>query len=375
MMNIKYWTHAVVSFCLLALWHTVAQCASEPFDLATWMEDCVLETRQIMVPGYPGAFNASIVRWKEKLLLCFRVRDKQEVSTFDMGFVWLNDNFQAMSTPHILEIRDDNPLCLQRRQDPRLMVIKDKLYIIYSNFITIDDMITRRMFIAEVHCEDDRFFIERPICLHPFDGCSKRWEKNWVPFVYEDTLLLAYSLVPHRIFQPLLPSGICDTQNVTTSVISWRWGDLRGGTPAVKDGDEYIAFFHSSDFMTTTYSHGKKMTHYVMGAYTFSAEPPFEIRRISRHPIVGPGFYSGPIYNTWKPLRVVFPMGIIMDEDYIWITYGRQDFEIWIAKIDKKKLYQSMISCEPLADDVDMMTCQKIHDHDRMSEDAVYQRS
>jgi predicted GH43/DUF377 family glycosyl hydrolase len=58
---------------------------------------------------------------------------------------------------------------------------------------------------------------------------------------------------------------------------------------------------------------------------------------------VGTAFYTEPYYTTWKPLRVVFPMGYVFDGDYIWLAYGRQDFEIWVAKIDKKLLYESLM--------------------------------
>ena len=83
-----------------------------------------------------------------------------------------------------------------------------------------------------------------------------------------------------------------------------------------------------------------------MGAYTFTARPPFAITHISAHPIVAKTFYHVPEYPTWKPLRVVFPMGCIADENYFWVTYGRQDFEIWVAKIDKKGLYASLHACQ-----------------------------
>jgi len=324
--------------------------AHASFDLDTWMEDFVIKTKQIIVPGYCGAFNASVIRWEGRLLLCFRVRDENMVSTFEIGFIELDNDFNAIGKAHILEVRYEDPTCLQRKQDPRLIIVHNKLHILYSEFIKIDDIITRRMFIAEVQREGDTFFIDAPVCLHPFEGWSKRWEKNWVPFVYHDTLHLAYSVVPHRIMEPLLPRGECVTRHATLSSMAWDWGDPRGGTPAIKDGDEYIAFFHSSRLMTTSYSGNVKMTHYVMGAYTFSAEPPFEIRRMSAHPIVGPGFYAGPTYNTWKPLRVVFPMGLLIEGDTVWVTYGRQDFEIWVAQIDKNALYKSLVPREKISE-------------------------
>lgn len=318
--------------------------AKEYIDLEAMAQDFVLETKQIVLEGYAGAFNSSIIRWGNKLLLCFRVRNNKMISTFEIGFVWLDDDFNPISTPRILDIRN-NSTPFSQNQDPRLIVVNKKLYIIYNNFIKMGELVTRRMFVAQLICKDDLFFIDKPVCLQPFEGWSDRWEKNWAPFVFDDQLLLAYSLLPHRVFHPSLITGECVTVGSTYSSLVWNWGELRGGTPAVRDGDEYIAFFHSSIKMSTVHSNGKTMPHYVMGAYTFSAKPPFEITRVSPEPIVGKQFYKGHAYNTWKPLRVVFPMGCVMDENYIWVTYGRQDFEIWVAKFDKKRLYQSLIPC------------------------------
>ena len=110
---------------------------------------------------------------------------------------------------------------------------------------------------------------------------------------------------------------------------------------------EYLAFFHSSTYMSTVHSKGRVIQHYFMGAYTFAAEPPFELTRISPEPIVGKDFYKGREYTTWKPLRVVFPCGFVFNDRFIWIAYGRQDHEVWIAKLDKKKLFDSLIPVRP----------------------------
>ena len=199
-----------------------------PVDLTTYYQDFILEEKQIIIPEFPGAFNASIVRWQNKFLMCFRVRDSNMISTFEIGVVWLDNHFNPISTPSILEIRQD-PSSYSQNQDPRLIVVHERLYIIYSNFINIDAITTRRMFLAEIQQENETFFITKPQCLHPFEGASKRWEKNWVPFVYENNLLLAHKLSPHHIVRPSLATGACTTESVTYSFIDWKWGELRGG--------------------------------------------------------------------------------------------------------------------------------------------------
>ena len=34
-----------------------------------------------------------------------------------------------------------------------------------------------------------------------------------------------------------------------------------------------------------------------------------------------------------------------MDEEHVWIVYGRQDHELWVAKLDKKGLLESLVDC------------------------------
>ena len=158
--------------------------------------------------------------------------------------------------------------------------------------------------------------------------------------------------MPHHVLLPSLKTGISTTASYTCALMDWQWGELRGGTPAILDGDSYISFFHSSIIMPSVHSNGKKIQHYVMGAYRFSARPPFALTHVSPEPIVGKGFYEGKEYPTWKPLRVIFPMGCIVGDEHIWVSYGRQDFEIWVATFDKKKLYASLVPCSSIECDI-----------------------
>jgi predicted GH43/DUF377 family glycosyl hydrolase len=316
-------------------------------------QEFVLEIKRVDIPNFSGAFNPSIVRWNGSLLMSYRIRNRKLSSTFQIGFIWLDEDFNPISKPQILDIRSKNPLLPHKEQDPRLICIKDQLYIVYSNEIkrteNLEKYETRRMFIAKIHHDGKRFFVDKPECLVHFEAENEnRWEKNWVPFDYNGNLLLAYSLCPHRILFPLLGTGSCLTYASTKNTIPWQWGHLRGGTPALAiDEEKYLSFFHSSISMSTEHSNGDKMLHYFMGAYTFKTRPPFTITHISPEPIVGKQFYAGPAYKTFKPLRVVFPGGFIFDENYIWVAYGRQDHEIWVVKLDKKGLLQSLVPIIP----------------------------
>lgn len=309
-------------------------------DLEEYCQDFVLQTKKIDVPGYPHAFNPSIIRWNNKLLMSFRIitRTKIEpISSFSsdsqMGLIWLDDDFNPDSPPQILDCENTSP------EDGRLIEIDGRIYMIYSGK-------GFHIYIAELSFDGFQFHVihnERLV----FEGSNPNHrEKNWVPFVCNDHLHLAYQLYPYTILAPALDgTGVCETISHSKPSIVWEWGELRGGTPALKLNETtYIAFFHSSTLLETLHSHGEAIPHYFMGAYTFSNDPTFQMQQISPEPIVSRLFYSGADYKPyWHPVRVVFPCGILMEERFIWVTYGRQDHECWVVKIEKQGLLESLI--------------------------------
>lgn len=312
-------------------------------NLESYEQDFIVETKEIIIPGYAKAFNPAIVRYNDSTLLSFRLRDEQGISTFQIGLIWLDDQFNPVGTAQVLDIPHKSSAMFQ---DPRFVVVGDKFYMFFSNLIEKKpgDRDIRRMYYTELLYDGTTFTALEPICLRNFEGeSSQRWEKNWAPFDYMGNLLFTYSLLPHRIMSYNDEMESCDTLWSTTSSAQWDWGVLRGGTPPLLEDGQYLAFFHSCKNIPTVQSRGKNITHYVFGAYTFSPEPPFELTAISPYPIIDKNFYSGPPHNTWKPLRVVFPCGHISDGEYLYLAYGRQDHECWIAKIDKQKLLDSLV--------------------------------
>jgi predicted GH43/DUF377 family glycosyl hydrolase len=311
----------------------------------------VLETKKIEIPRYPHAFNASIVKWKDAFLMSFRIIPEDSKKKSFIGLIWLNENFDPVGEPYIINLNSTS-LVSYNAEDARLINQGERLFILYQNNTIVnvrnkDNKIINkgmRVYVAELEYDGKRFFTKNATkLLFPFT--QELREKNWVPFIYDQKLFLAYTINPHHILCPKLETGECETVFRSSFPAHWHWGELRGGTPALIVNDQYLAFFHSCMDMRSYHSRGKEKLHYFIGAYTFSTQPPFEITHISSEPITGKHFYEGKDYKPyWKPVQVVFPCGFIFDDQYIWLTYGRQDHEIWVAKLDKKGLLQSLIS-------------------------------
>lgn len=320
-------------------------------DLEEKISEMIITSKQIIIPDYPHAFNPSITLYQGKLLLSFRVvPNAKEPFTSYLYLVKLNQEFDPIESPILLPLRKDNDPAPCRAEDGRLTVVNDRLYIVYSD--NEDEKISKggfRQYIAEIE-ETPRgeWVVKEKTKLAEFEGQSQeRREKNWTPFNYNNILLLAYSLAPHRIVVPLLNQHKAKTISQTDTSFAWQWGELRGGTPAIRDHDHYIAFFHSSKKMRSMHSQGKEMPHYFMGAYCFEKDWPWKITAISKEPIIGKNFYHGQAYRPyWGSVIALFPAGLISSDSYFWVVYGRQDHELWVTKIDKKKLYAQMVATQ-----------------------------
>ncbi len=315
-------------------------------NLEETVQSFILEEKQIVIPGYPTAFNPSIIRWEDgRLLLSFRARDPITRSSHLIGFIFLDENFEPQGNPTLLTIYGDRPLRISKAQDPRLIKSGKHFYIAYNNILNDSDLEARRMITSRLKYKEGKFFINSPEYILSFAGDSKNWiEKNWAPFDYKGNLCFSYSLNPHRVFKLSKNRTSCQTLALTQANIDWKWGELRGGTPSILDGDEYLGFFHTFINMKSEQSNGEKISHYFMGAYRFSSTPPFGLTYISPEPIIGHTFYAPSNYPTWKPLRAIFPGGFIFNHDYIWVVYGRQDHECWVVKLNKQELMNSLTS-------------------------------
>jgi predicted GH43/DUF377 family glycosyl hydrolase len=144
-------------------------------------------------------------------------------------------------------------------------------------------------------------------------------EKNWIFFEHDGQMMMIYNTEPHQVIK-------WDNQQVVekweTPGFGWKWGHMRGGSPPIRVGDEYICFFHSSTKWT------EKKRQYHMGAYVFEAKPPFKMKRMTRKPLL-----SGSQKDPWiegLPL-VVFPCGSILDGKKYVVSMGINDYtSAWI---------------------------------------------
>jgi predicted GH43/DUF377 family glycosyl hydrolase len=229
-----------------------------------------------------------------------------------------------------------------RAEDPRVLVVDDdielwwtdgfkqyhaKLDLVFDDSgllsASVDDIVTPKPpFIPEIEANPN------------YDGR----QKNWVPFdhgyiysfspfvIYVETEVPRYpSLLHHKIINiPFYPR--------------WKYGFIKGGTPAIPYGDEYLTIFHS----TKKYN---DVNFYFAGALTFTKDS-LTPNRISRYPIIAP--YPDDDPERHNTSYVVFPAGIIIEDDVIYISYGYNDHAIKIHACSKNDLEWNLRDLDPV---------------------------
>ncbi len=315
----------------------------------------VLGEKRVHIRNVKYPYNASILEYNDGYLLAFRfdVPIPQEKRfhpdfkfTTKIGIVELDKNFeQTKNEFYPIDTGSDYS------EDPRLFFLNDELYLFYNDVINPSSPGKDRiMYLAKLNTD---FSVSYATC---FDQFIKPIEKNWVPIVHSspsgvERLLFGYSINPHKILGVIHPRSSELLHHVYPNtkrkylLNHWVWGDPRGGTPAKNMGDHYLSFFHS--FFTTQ---DKEIKYwYVMGAYTFEAEEPFNLISISRNPFIFSTLYSSKLDGSTADYckRVAYPSGFVegiyKDKEAFFVSIGENDCATKIIIVDKAKLYESLV--------------------------------
>lgn len=312
-------------------------------DLAC-QQKIVLSTKKIEFEAFPNAFNPSVLKIDRGILMSFRYCPNPDFDPWEsyIGVVLLNDAFEPIIQPQLLNTRSRYSKTTSHAEDARLFSYRGRIFLIYNDNMEVNEMHysdCRDMHIIELFFHNDQFTTSAPLKLKHIEKSHCFWQKNWTPFEWNKKLLISYTMNPHEILYANLQTGSCYPYCTTEGSFNWDLGPLRGGVPPQIVDGEFLSFFHSSLITSSDVSQGRDLYHYFMGAYTFSPTPPFEITRISALPIIAKDFYTQSEYIK----RVIFPGGFVVADPYIYLAYGKDDYEIWIATLDKEELKKALL--------------------------------
>lgn len=231
--------------------------------------------------------------------------------------------------PEVIVPQTPNRYLYEQWEDPRAMVGTDgQCYVSFATWVHGERWPVRQSF-CQLSSSMDRFDV---IYEPTKPEKATRQEKNWLWFEHDGKWHYVYLTNPHVVIE--MGNGKYDAGHRSASIeLPWKAGEPRGGTPPVRIGDEYVSFFHSST------PHERYRRRYYMGAYTFSAKPPFTPLRMTREPLlVG----SESDFNCLNSPMVIFPNGALLENDKWLVVFGVNDEGSGWIKIPNKDLEQRM---------------------------------
>ncbi len=304
----------------------------------------ILSTHRVNVPFIETPYNASLIEQDDHYLLFFRydtplVNGKDVPFHTHIGSIRLDPFFHPMDAQASV-IQTQSAFS----EDARVFKANGDYFLAYNDIVP-EEKKYRGIRIAHLDMQTHSVRY-----ITPLSRRMNKIEKNWMPFEHKDKgIHLVYSIHPHQILQlprpdvnDVIPITLSQTEDLS-SYFAWEtvWGQMRGGTPPRLVDGEYLSFFHSA------FRDERGFVWYVMGAYTFEAEAPFRITKMSPHPILYRGAYEAPIRNTANPrVRTLYPVSFVAEtrfgKEVIQLSCGENDSCVKILTIDKDSLLKSL---------------------------------
>eukprot|EP01038_Epipyxis_sp_PR26KG_P011749 gene11749-15721_t len=298
--------------------------------------------------------NPSIMYWQDRVLMCTEFHWHPSSLIFAWinvsGFPFINDHYLGISNG----AKEIDGTIMHGIDCRMLPTSKESFTVSYGN----PDVSPMRVSIGHININSENQLAKfshlyRSITPDPLNDPSEfhSKQKNWVPFNYKNSVYYLVRINPMHVVNILdhtqvndLNSDVISTLSISKTLardIPWKFGELRGGSNAVLvNNTYYLAFFHSIHtlplFNTKTY---------YIGAYTFSAEPPFSMLSISPFPVYDPFIYSGKWINVRNTVAnyVPYPTGIILKDDILTLSFGKNDESGFVGRIKLGKLLKNMV--------------------------------
>lgn len=254
---------------------------------------------------------------------------RDSVARSRVWFGRLDGSFRPVGGPEHLRV--DHPLAAEGQDDPRLWWHAGALHCSFTGVARDAAGVRASMLYARLRPD-----LTTEAAFAPEFAGRASWEKNWAFFSHDGALYAVYYIAPrHRILR--VAGARCEEVHATETPPLWTGGELRGGTPPLRLGDEYVCFAHASTEEPRPGMPGHK--RYVAPAYTFEARPPFRVTAIT----------PAPVWEVDESVRpyglgysVLFPCGAVADGDGFVVSMGHHDHWIELRRLAAADLRRAL---------------------------------
>jgi predicted GH43/DUF377 family glycosyl hydrolase len=214
-------------------------------------------------------------------------------------------------------------LDLYHSADPRLIWTKDnELLMIYSFY---EEKMESEHILGRVVLDSaNKYLINKPFRISPRNLNSR--QKNWVPFIHNNNIYFIGEIKPHTIYKM---NDLADEKTELVYAVDWesKWfnsSHMRGSTPPVLfNNDTFLSTFH------TVETHGN-VHFYDNGFYLFKSTPPFNVIKCAYKTFLPAESACEPYFRKHEHIVCPFPIGMVVEEENLHISYGDNDSSIKI---------------------------------------------
>jgi predicted GH43/DUF377 family glycosyl hydrolase len=286
-----------------------------------------LENKKVTRLDLPhGCFNAGIATHPEGGYICVYRPDE-----YSFKACLLNKEYQVEKTHH-------HKFKFTNCADPRLIWFENntKLLMVYSS--TTEGGISRECIRGTIIMDlnkSNQFMDNEPFRISP---AGDERHKNWIPFVYENSVFLISNVIPHKIYELNTIEKTCEFKYENKWFSPWPIKEsLRGNTNAARLNDgNYLGTFHTATWIDNR-------CHYDNGVYIFEGKPPFKVLKCSNKTFLPAEDAVEPHYRKSNSILCTFPIGMIVEDEKVIISYGDNDSSVKILETSLGDLKNLMV--------------------------------
>jgi predicted GH43/DUF377 family glycosyl hydrolase len=283
-------------------------------------------------------FNPAAFEWKNKTHILYRAMNFENTSV--VGHAISKDGFNIEEAERLpiyipkedFEIKKNLPNGNSGCEDPRVSVIDDKLYMLYTAYNGIDapavaaTSISIKDFLKKKYENWTKPILISPHGIDDKDACI-------LPEKVRGKYLFIHRIA-HKIcisFLDSLDFAVSKTENYTVMIEprAGMWDSKKIGIacPPVKTTQGWVMFYHGIS----------ETGEYALGAILLDKNDPTKIISRTNSPIMRPVMDYEKIGIV---PNVVFPCGAITKGKYIYLYYGGADKVVCSGRIETKKMLE-----------------------------------
>lgn len=169
---------------------------------------------------------------------------------------------------------------------------------------------------------DDKYEMTNILRLKGYE--DSKCQKNWMPIIYNDSMCFVYSFDPFIVLCPNLNTGLCTI--VKNKQFGFNMTQYRGSSQFINYKNGYLGIIHTVIFVPYKNDFRRKYIHRFV-----YLDSDLETIKISN------SFYL-------KQISIEFVCGLAMINDMLYISFGFEDKQAYVATISSEKVLNMLLS-------------------------------